>query len=707
MSPRRHLVELVLALLTVVAMMLAAPAYGHATTFTAPSLVSYEGISQASDAYQPAIAANGQYVAFVGVFNGVQGIWRKDLQTGELDLVAGASGDAAIDAPDAGSPSISEDGRYVAFTTTADLDPAQDPGNGCSSVYLRDMSVAANQPGAYILVSALSGTGQGITYGGSSAGSGHCPGGGSASADRVAISADGNEVAFTVLGQSDLTTGTASQITTPPDQVAVRYIAQQQTVLVSQTMASEQGGGPPQPVPDGAAMTTSGDATVNSSTGEPISASTAAISADGSTVAWLGIDIPAQAPASSQDAPDGYPDEFDEPLWREIALGPGAATRRVTGGDDPAAAGGAGPFDEFFNSSQTNNSGDTGPEFGTYVAPGHGFGGVEGSATDPSLDAATPALSANGQEVAFLSNQYLNDDIPVGAPGQGAPGPNYGNAYVVDMADGLTRDAALTQLTEVASEPVNEIAISPDGNTVAFTTADIAFPLAAPALVTPPPSSAAGIGIAQLYEVDLTADTVSLASYGYDGEQANGTVEDPSFTSAGNTIAFASAATNLVYGAQNDGTDVFTVTEETSIAAPGSVSISPTPTVAVVPRWVLSITGRATRTGAARIAVSVPGAGRLTASATAVAPTGARASTVAQASKRVRHAAIVTLMLTPRKAYAARVGSRRGLLATISVRLSAAGRRTLNKSLQLTLRAKPTRRRSKRTQRKRRKAVHG
>ncbi len=138
------------------------------------------------------------------------GIYRKDLETGALDMVA---------AGDAGAPSISSDGRFVSFTTTA-TDPASGSGQQCSSVYVRDMSVPAGQPGAFTLASALNGTTAGLAYGGSATAG--CPGGGSAAADRVALSADGSEVAFTVVGASDLTTGAGGPVTTPVAQVAVR-----------------------------------------------------------------------------------------------------------------------------------------------------------------------------------------------------------------------------------------------------------------------------------------------------------------------------------------------------------------------------------------------------------------------------------------------------------------------------------------------------
>ena len=59
----------------------------------------------------------------------------------------------------------------------------------------------------------------------------------------------------------------------------------------------------------------------------------ASLSADGSTVAWMGEDIGQQAALLSEETRN--PD-YTEPLWRRIAPGSETITERVTGGSDPA-----------------------------------------------------------------------------------------------------------------------------------------------------------------------------------------------------------------------------------------------------------------------------------------------------------------------------------------------------------------------------------
>jgi Tol biopolymer transport system component len=665
--------------------------------YTAPELVSYRGGELADAAYSAAISQSGEYVAFAGSFDDVSGIYRKDLSTGEVELVAGAnSEDPAISAPDAGAPSISADGRYVSFTTTAPLDPADDPG-GCSSVYVRDMDIPASDPGAYVLVSALNGSAKSLTYAGSTGGAA-CPGGGSAAADRVALSADGREVAFTVIGTSNLT-GATNAVETPPNQVAVRDLDTDTTTLVSQTMASL--GSTPAPVPDGAAI---GQA--------EIGGSTAAISADGSTVAWMGIEIPAQAPASSQPAQEGgdgvfFPDQYAEPLWRRIGDGPDAPTRRVTGGDDPLGCPEhcTGPLDTSFDLESGQHI-DRGPEYGTFVDIAGFEGGLEG---------VTPQLSADGQVVAILSTQPETGHDP--ADPQGATYYLTANAFVVNMASGLSRTQALTPLTEWASDDFSDfattgalssIAISPDGTRVAFTTTRIAFPLAPPALITPELGQA---GAAQLYVANLAAGSLMLVSTGYDGQPANNAVSSPTFAGDdAHTLVFASNATNLVYGAYNQGADLLFTASEVFAPPIGGIEYLGTAPAGppTSPRWELLLSARPSGDGSVLLYATVPAAGSLQATAKAgvlvrIAERAGKAKrsrvitrTVASATAHPLGAGLVQLRLKTRAGDRSLVERRNGLFATVNVVFAVPHRPTLTGTVQVTFHRVPAKKAAKR-----------
>ncbi|HST55761.1 MAG TPA: hypothetical protein VLJ42_07685 [Solirubrobacteraceae bacterium] len=677
-------------------------------------------------AYDPAISASGDYTAFAGSVSSAPGIYRKSLLGGALELVAGG---------DAGAPSISADGRYVSFTTSAD--PVSGAALGCSQVYVRDMSIPASAAGAYTLASALDQSAQALTYAGS--GQADCPGGGAAAADRVALSGDGRRVAFTVIGESDLT-GAAGVTDTPPNQIAVRDLDTQRTTLVSVTRASL--GSAPQPVPGGAAVS-SGIVEHNVSVGItqvdlPISGSTAALSPDGSTVAWLGVNIPAQAPVTPApadgqehaqygvlDGPNDYTNEYVEPLWRRIDDGPTAPTRRILGGDDPQAPGCPpacrGPLDLAWNPVATGQQvGSTLSLFGSII-------GVGGSSSVPFtdlLDAWTPQLSADGERVAVLSS----------APSYGAE-PDFGlggiqaagntNLFVVSMQPGLSRAQALTRVTDWASIDfrnaalaggIDDLAIAPDGSRVAFVTQRVAFPLAPPALITPPPSRSG----AQLYEADLRAGTLALVSSGYDGQPADGSIQSPSFSGDGNALAFASSADNLVYGAVNEGSNTFVIRQLPTVSVPGEQSVAAQPpNAAVLPEWRISATVHPGPAGSLLLDASVPGAGVLnvkasiaTAAASANADSSrrrrrsrdaskralkrtkpahhkARASSaaVAQIRKTVAAAGLIELRLKPASRYSSLVRSRDGLYATITISFSSARHPALTQTLAGSFRA--------------------
>jgi hypothetical protein len=715
-------------------------------TYSAFKLVSAEGAGssehrlQADYAYDPAISANGRYVAFVGSLHSQQGVWRKDLETGELALVAPGA--------DTGSPSISETGQYVSFTT-ADEPSTGKPigGEPCKNVYVADMG-PESQAGAprptYTLASAANGSTAKLTYESSTL----C---GAAAANRVALSGDGQEVAFTTLSPSSLTgpctpAPAGESCPTPADQVVVRDLETDATTLVSVTPAG-------QPVPTGAALTATSASTQANVNGQnitlPGSDSTAAISADGSTVAWMGVDVAAQIDLAGQLPDIKYPDGFAEPLWRRIDEGP---TLSVLAGRDPSAAGCppacAGGLDLEWDTQGLQEYSGAAPAYGSYTAEAEDSNGFEDGLYTTPLEAVTPQLSADGETVALLSTQpdYGEDpDFGLFSPTLAPPA----NAFVVSMAPSLTRAQAIVRLTawgsldfknSALSGSINSIALSPDGSHVAFTTTRTTFPLAPPALITPPVARPTG---AQLYEANLQAGTLALVSQGYNGEPASEGVNAAAL-SEGGRIALDSGAENLVYGVVNGGSDVFYTEEQSSplLAGVQSVTGSP-PANAPTPTWRLSATATpAPGGGALLLDVAVPGRGLLRTSARAAVPVTVRvaragdghrarghsgrggrtvlrgrADARAAAARSTRHRRsargkrhsrraggqaglavltrqvaqatvasegpeVIQLRLTPASAYSGLLDRKGGLFATISLTFTAAGQPTLTASLQ-------------------------
>jgi Tol biopolymer transport system component len=693
--------------------LLAAPAYAG---FGPIQLQSVGPLEQFEEAGEPAISGDDEYLAFQGTLGGVGGVWRRDLQTGQLQLVAAG----------ASAPSISSEGRYVSFTSSEALLKRAHAG---SNVYVRDMAsdpayegpcteaMEADGTCPYELASALSGTTEGLTYGDQGAiASGH-----------VSLSADGREVVFVTESASDLTSHDPSELSTPPDQVVVRYLNSDTTMLVSAERNQSTGRMNECPGAGGAATPTEcpvagGAVTPSRQPGFEGSylAPGAALSGDGSTVAWLGANIPAQAPTLNgerqqiefDDRHSEGGEAYDEPLWRRIAEGPTVPTRRMVGGGDPLAPGCPpegtievavcqGPYPRL--AWESTRGGDEN---------NYGWLGID------RYD-GTPQLSADGWTA-----------VLVGDPDGTA------NVFAVDMHEGRDRVEALRELTpEVpAANTVNpgiqpqyvttagdvyEVAISPDGSRIAFTTQRQQFPLAPLSYDEEPPSQ---LGVVELYEV-LGGETLERVTHGPDGGASlegsspvvvtNRGAAAPSFTRDDRTLAFADTASNLVYGDANRASDVFTVTGDESAGTIGSVTIgqSPPSQEPATPQWRLSVVAVTHPGGDVTLDVVVPGAGLVSASATAVVPVAVsvRSSRRSQGSAASRRrtkpsmalelrsrmvataqmsAAVPGLLELPLRVssrYTSLLGTKAGIYATVRVTFTGAGGPPLTQTLALSM----------------------
>lgn len=661
-----------------------------ADVFESISLASASSHAQADRAEDPAISANGRYVAFDGSFAGTSGIFRRDLLTGQVATVA--EGDAIL-------PSISADGRYVSFTTTARLDEANDT-NAAPDVYVRDMSYPDNlpcpaerevgEPCAFALASAVDGaaTGLNYTYSGSDPASEETRYGALA-AGRSALSANGRTVAFETTAASNLA-GEA----TPALQVAVRELDTQRTELVSVRRGTDE----PVQIGEGGygAIYPGGGQRLAFPNGAPFAG--ASISADGSTVAWMGQDIEQQAPVLASE-PHMEP-KYAEPLWRRIAEGPGAPVRRVTGGGDPespacAASGEAAPA-----SPPTLADLCQGP-FNTSTSIE-----VGGVWSFGARRADIPRLSADGRVVAFASN------APEVATGETGNTTNFSDdLYVVDMADGLTRAQALRRLTAVAGAnasepqrvgPIADLGVSPDGSEVAFATERTIFPLGSPTYVSAPSAVA---GAQELFDVDLVNDTLTRVTQGYAGgasEPAGALVAAPSFSSDGNTLAFAATSYNLVYGDGNGASDAFVVKRKVFPAGAVAQFISPAPVSPLTnPSWLLGVSARSRADGTVVLEAQVPGAGvlrgtarsavranRCTAKKRRACRHSASVMTRAVASKSAtpRVAGLTTAVLTLAPRYRPLAKRRGGLSSYVTLTFSASGHPSIHDRILVTFR---------------------
>lgn len=645
-----------------------APVASPAAAFVAPGATiasaSLERLEQGDDStLQVTISADGRYVVFQtrarnlfadddpdppGRFR-VGGIFRRDLQTGALALVA--DGDQrAEDAPEttlvrgAQNPSVSSDGRFVAFATGQQLVPEDDNGN--VDVYVRDMTLEPREPGAYDLVSARDGSTAPARYApapaeldraGLNVGADVTP--------RAALSGDGRFVVFrTANVATDLPA--ADGVVTPGQQVLLRDRVERRTRLITGVAGSDPA------VPVGGAV------------------GAATISQDGSTLLWVGREAPSQTPFLDGE---GANPALEYLLWKRIADGPGAPVRRVTGIadlDDPDCPLGASIIDD---------PGAAGPCYGP-------LGQVEGFVG--GIVNQVPAMSADGRRIAFVTTASKRLEQSAGISG---------DLFVTEMGPGLARKAATVELTRDAAGdvaingPVEGLALSPDGRWVVLSTFRTTFALPALRLTTP---IRATPSVRELYLVDLTDRTIERLVRGYAGDDVNGSAGvQPSASADARRVAFTSSASNLFFGDANERSDAFVVDRLDAPppdAPPDEPSAdqlpeAPPPEAATPAPGRLAVTVRPGRAGAVRLRVALPGPGTLTAvsrgrlpDARTGRPSGS-ARMLARARRTVRRAGRVTIELRLGTAFRARLRAAGRITAQADLRFTPLSGRVLER----------------------------
>ncbi len=522
------------------------------------------------------------------------GVFRFDLETLELEKVA--DGDLFAEADNtflrrgASNPSISADGRFIAFATAEPVLPIDTNNN--VDVYVRDMAIPIGGPGAFDLVSARDGVDLPASYGPPEVPvAGSDPG---ADVSRgVAISADGQRVAFRTEATSDLPA--ADSVSVPVGQVFVRDREADTTTLVTEVRDQETG----------------------LMTGQPAGGAVGAtLSADGSTVAWTGRNAGAQARFLNGENPDP---NFLYYLWRRVE-DKGAPIRRITGiadPDDPSC-----PLDSvtFFN--QTG----TGPCFGPLT---------DQEGTRSGIASQLPVLSGDGYTVAFLTGAGPR---PNAFSGTGL------DLFITQMAPGQTRKGSTVELTRdpanfdpATSSPLSSLAMAASGRYVAITTVRTDFTLPALQLLG---NTRATPDIRELFVADLQDRTLDRVARSYTGGDINGDVQNGVTISAdGSRVAFTSFADNLFFGDANQNADAFVAERQpdqgtgTPPEAPGAGG--PAGTIEVEgggPH--ISARARSKPGGVILITVAVPGAGAVKAVARARTGTPPELHTLATGSAR-------------------------------------------------------------------------
>jgi Tol biopolymer transport system component len=602
-------------------------------------------LEQADDASQfAAISGDGRYVVYQtrarNLFADddpdppgqarIGGIFRFDLATGVVELVADGNLTSEEDTNTlvvrgAQNPSVSADGRHVAFSTAYQHVPEDTNGN--IDVYVRDMSVPIRAPGGFELVSARDGGDTPASYGPRDPDTpGLNPG---AEVTRgAAISADGTKVVFrTTDATSDLPARPTTD--TPGFQVFLRdRVANTTTLVTRRTSDGEPAGGALGP---------------------------AGISRDGSTVVWTGQNAGEQTRFVGGE--NASPNLLYY-LWRRAADGPSAPTRRITGvsdPDDPAC-----PPDAQIAFDQSS----TGPCFGPLTETEQTGG----------IGALLPAMSADGRRVAFLTG---------GGPRPNATtGPGL-DLYLTDMSPGLTRKQSTTELTRegrigdaASGAPIESVTMSADGRRLAITTFRTAFVLPALTLVG---SSRLQPTVRELYTIDLETRTIERVVRASDGSDANGDVTgEATLSDDGQRVAFVSFAGNLFFGDGNERPDAFWV-ERVPEPAPGAGGgggfLAGRPPAQVLLEEdpsgpVLGVRVRRGRKGRLTLRVRVPAPGTVTAAARARVGRPRVRRTLARRTRFAPRAGVVRIRLRVVRRYRRELARRGRIPVRIRVTFS-------------------------------------
>lgn len=603
----------------------------------------YSRLEQGDDTTRfAAISADGRYVAIEtfsrnffadddpdppGEYR-AGGLFRFDLQTQALEKIADgnvfAESDNSFLLRGASNPSISADGRYVAFSTAEQLVPADVNNN--IDVYVRDMSiplpaggVCTVEPGCPFQLASVTNGGEPARYGPPAF---PAPGGdpGAEVSRGAAISGDGRRVVFRTEVASNLPASASADV--PSGQVFVRDLAAGTTTLITAERDPSTGLMTEQPA--GGAIG-------------------AAISGDGSAVAWTGRNAAAQTRFLGGENTDA---SFNYYLWRRIApaagapvaVGPGSPTRRITGiadPDDPACR----KAEEENPGLITNfDSTSTGPCYGPLT---------DQEANRSDISSQVPVLSEDGNTVAFLTGAGPRP-IPFTGPGL--------DLYVTRMDPGLTRKQATTELTRdtaspdpAISSPISSVAISADGRYLAITSSRTQFTLPVLQMVGEPRAVA---GPHELYLIDLREHTIERAAHSVSGGDIGGGVQDGvSLSADAARIAFTSFAGNLFHGDANQRADAFVVTRELEPVAEGPArsageGVSSVEEFGNGPH--ISARLRSSHGGVALLNVTVPGPGHVEGVVTAPKGSGKPRPIADGHAKATQKGSVrLTLRLTP------------------------------------------------------------
>ena len=539
-----------------------------------------------------AVSGTGNAVAFsslasnlvAGDTNGLSDVfvWRSNGSVVRASLSAtGAQATAGSD-----SPAISVDGAVVAFRTTAALVPADTQSPAADDVYVRDLIAGTTER---VSVSSAGGQGNGV-------------------AGAPVIAAAGRFVAFSSTSSNlvpDDANGAAD--------VFVRDRALGDTSRVSVSSAGTEGNGSSGPAAisnDGRLVAFSssasnlvpGDtngvsdvfvrdrflgATARASVGPAgtqgngASYGQPALSPDGSLIVYTTVAADL-APGDTNEASDvlaGVVPPAAAPAALRLAS-INSSFGRANGASELSSLSGDGRFVAFASDASNLVPGDTNGTGDVFVRDAvTGFVervSVSNSGAQGDGRSGEPSISADGRFVAFYS--AATNLVPNDTNGPGLSGDDI---FLRDRLTATTTRISVNNLGIQVGGPSRAPKISADGSYIVFQSDAID-------LTGPDLNNATDV-----FRLNRLTGQVEMVSVSTAGAQGNGASTGPSISEDGGVVAFHSAASNLVPGDTNAGTDVFVrtfaprATTRVSVATGGAQGIAGNAAAGVV-----SATGR-------------------------------------------------------------------------------------------------------------------
>ena len=527
--------------------------------------VASDGTQTDSDSFCPSISADGRYVAFVseawnlvpGDTNWVSDIFVHDRQTGTVERMSVASNSTEANEY-SDYPSISADGRYVAFMSYAsNLVPGDT--NWGSDIFVHDRQSGSTERAS------VASDGTQANY----------------DSESPSISADGRYVAFQSNASSlvpgdtngtdifvyDRQSGTTARVSVASDGTQADYGSERPSIsadgryvafesAASNLVSGDTNGVRDIFVHDGQAGTTERVSVALEGTEANDYSDDTSISADGRYAAFESY-ASNLVPGDTNGVRDIFVYDRQSGTTERVSVAfEGTEANDYSDGPSISADG---RYVAFESAASNLVPGDTNEVRDIFVYDRQSGTtervSVAYDSTETNDFSGAPSISADGRYVAFVS--AASNLVPGDTNGTG-------DIFVHDRQLGTTERVSVASDSTQAASSSSQLSISADGRYVAFMSR-------ASNLVLGDTN-----GSYDIFVHDRQTGITERVSVTSDGTQADYSSYNPSISADGRYVAFWSPASNLVPGDTNEARDIFLhdrqtgITERVSVASDGT-----------------------------------------------------------------------------------------------------------------------------------------